>query len=201
MDKYLNTDEERLFDLLENKDYDQLTEEELAFVSRHLSPTDYVLQRRMITEAGAVYPTVPPAPPLAVSTRRFARKTVPLYQAIAAVAATIALFLSLWPGETQPKTGSTPTGQQLTHVDTVIRTQIVLDTVIRYVRYRDGSANVSVPDSQDEVVQASQLRILDAAPVRLPAITEELVRTKGSSLKDDSASRVILSNVYQSAIW
>jgi hypothetical protein len=202
MDKYLNNDEERLFDLLENKDHDQLTEEELAFVSRHLSLTEYVLQRRMIVEAGAVYPTVPPAQPLVLPANRFTRKTVPLYQAIAAVAATIALFLSLWPGATPPGSDSAGADKQLSHTDTVIRTQIVLDTVIRYVRYRDKQPAVAGTNTtQDKVVQASQLRVLDAAPIALPEITEELVRTKGSSLKDDSASRAILSSVYQSTIW
>jgi len=202
MDKYLNNDEEHLFDLLENKDIDQLTTEELTFVQRHMSLSDYALQRRMIAEAATAFGTTPQAEPLVLAaTGKRSAKTVPLYQAIAAVAATIVLFLSLWPDNEQPQILSPDNRTQTSHVDTVILKEHVTDTVIRYVHLREQHIPGQQPTSQEAIVQASQLRVLDAAPVSLPELTEELVRTKGSSLKDDSASRAILSNVYQSTIW
>lgn len=204
MDKFLNNDEERLFDLLESKDPDQLTADELTFVQQHMTLSDYMLQRRMITEATVVYPTVPQADPLVLTAsgnRSPLTKTVPLYQAIAAVAATISLFLSLWPSDGQPQSQSSGNSNQLSKVDTIILKEHVTDTVIRYIHLRDKHLQNTPATSEERVVQASQLRVLDAAPIALPEITEELVRTKGSSLKNDSASRAILGNVYQSTIW
>jgi hypothetical protein len=203
MDKFLNNDEERLFDLLESKDAEQLTAEELAFVQQRMTLSDYALQRRMITEATMIYPTVPQTDPLVLTTsgNRFTAKTVPLYQAIAAVAATIALFLSLWPADAQSQSQPSGNSNQLSKVDTIILKEHVTDTVIRYIHLRDKHLQNTPATAEERVVQASQLRVLDAAPIALPQITEELVRTKGSSLKNDSASRAILGNVYQSTIW
>jgi hypothetical protein len=203
MDKYLNNDEERLFELLEYKDASQLTAGERAFVEQHISLADYALQRRMITEA-ATGPSVPEPLPLVIAAparKGMKGRTVPLYQAIAAVAATVALFLSLWPDQ-QP--AARPVGEQpqLGKTDTVFRTQIVIDTVIRYIGQREKHRTVKTQDRQPEaLVQAAQLRMLEAGPVPLPEITEELIRTKGSSLKEDEEVNNILYGVYQANTW
>lgn len=198
MDPQRTNDEERLLDLLENKEFDQLNPEERAFVEQHLSRTDYLLQRRMIMEVTQLDYGIPEARPLVIpgaGSHSFVRKTVPLYQAITAVAATIALFLSLWPGENTQSQQPGGNRTRLSQTDTVIQTKVIQDTVIRYVRQRETQRNGQT--ASDHLVQATQLRILEAGAVPLPELTEELVRTRGTSLKDDSATRAILNGMYQ----
>jgi hypothetical protein len=204
MDKYLNNDEESLFDLLEHKDADRLTADERAFVEQHISLADYELQRRMMAEAAETGTNIPEPAPLRIAQPVRAvwkGRTVPLYQAVAAVAATVALFLSLWP-DRQPQSLPDRNQPQLGKTDTVFRTQIVIDTVIRYIEQREKHYAESTPDRQpDALVQAAQLRILEAGPVPLPEITEELIRTKGSSLQEDNEVKNILHGVYQANTW
>ncbi|MCH2234548.1 MAG: hypothetical protein MK078_09870 [Crocinitomicaceae bacterium] len=52
MDKELNNNEERLFELLESKDFGQLNEAEKKFVSEHSSEADYRIQRKIILDLG-----------------------------------------------------------------------------------------------------------------------------------------------------
>jgi hypothetical protein len=197
MNEHGTPNEERLLDLLEQKDFGELNAKERAFVETQLSATDYALQRRLMTAAADVEYAAPEVRPLVLPTTR-ATRTVPLYQAIAAVAATIALFLSLWP--TQPETASKPRGNgaRTSQTDTVIRTQVIVDTVIRYLEHR--SSHRTEPAQQatrtDAALQAAQLRLLESGAITLPALTEELVHAKGRSLKDDSATRSLLGEVY-----
>lgn len=204
MDKYLTNDEERLFDLIEHTDADQLTADERAFVERHLTLAEYALQHRLVVEAAFVSDPVPEPAPLAIAAppaNRITGKTVPLYQAIAAVAATVALFLSLWPDQSAP-TQVGESGTRLSKTDTIYRTKIIVDTVIRYIERREKHYAEHMPDRQpDAMVQSAQLRILEAGPIPLPELTEELIRTKGSSLKDDEETGGVLNSVYQSTVW
>ena len=199
MDKHLNDNEERLFDLLDQKDFDQLTAEEKAFVEAHFSQAEYRLQRQMIRESEDLYEAVSKAPPLVIpaSGSSFAGKTIPLYQALIGIAATVALFLSIWPDQTE--TSQLPNSKPvLSKTDTIIQTQIIRDTIIRYKNYRNNnqSARTEQPDKQ---VLATQMRLLEATnSVPLPDIVSEMNRPAGSSLKDDPAAERLLKSTYRS---
>lgn len=196
MEKYLNDAEERLFELLESTDFDQLSAEDSAFVEQHLSRADYELQRRVITESQHAFPPPPQAKPLRLAPVRFIGRTVPLYQALLSVAATVALFLFLWPESVQPKEQSTSHPQQLVSADTIVQTKIVTDTVIRYIERERAKNHSTTATSPETVIDADPMRVWEAGAIELPAITEELVKTKGSSLQEDTATKTILNGLY-----
>lgn len=202
MDKHLNNNEERLFDLVDQKDFEQLTAEEKAFVETHFSQEEYRLQRQMIGESASLYEETPEAPPLVIpipaAKPSFIGTTIPLYQALIGIAATVALFLSIWPNEpeTTNNSGNKPA---LSKTDTIIQTQIIHDTVIRYKNYRSGNqAPSAAAKTDDEQFLAAQMRLLEANTVELPDLVLEMNRPTGNSLRNDPASERLLKSTYQS---
>lgn len=206
MENDLTQNEERLFQLIEAKDYNQLTPEEHLFVDEHFSEADYNLQRRMISEAATLF-SESTAQPLLLpvdTSKGIAVRTVPLYQAVAAVAATIALFLSLWPYQAshpnQPVDGT-----QLGRIDTVIQTQIITDTIIHYIEHRNQLAsvrnNTTTEEVTDPLIQVRQLRLLETNAIQIPELNSVQLHTKGNSLKDDPTSQSLLGTVYQATNW
>ncbi len=205
MENDLTQNEEQLFQLIEAKDYNELTAEERLLVDEQLSESEYNLQRRMISEAAKLFPEstanrllLPVHPSKTIAVR-----TVPLYQAIAAVAATIALFLSLWPY--QEATSNKPVDQtQLGRIDTVIQTQIITDTIIQYIEHRNQLAvrnTITTDEVADPLIQVKQIRLLEANAIQIPELNATLIHTKGNSLKDDPTSQLLLGNVYQATNW
>lgn len=199
MDKHLNDNEERLFDLVDQKDFDQLTPEEQAFVATHFSEAEYRLQRQLISESNTLYEAVAEVPPLVIQMAHSSvfGKQIPLYQALIGIAATIALFLSIWPDQTE-KTEAQNDKPALSKTDTIIQTKIIRDTVIRYKNHRNSNQLAQTNRSDDEQFLATQMRILEANTLQLPEIVNELNRTGGHSLKDDPASERLLKSTYQS---
>jgi hypothetical protein len=200
MDKHLNNNEERLFDLVDQKDFEQLTAEEKTFVETHFSQEEYRLLRQMIGESASLYEETPEAPPLVIPAAKssFISTTIPLYQALIGVAATVALFLSIWPNETETTkiSGNKPA---LSKTDTIIQTQIIHDTVIRYKNYRSGNRTPSAATkTDDEQFLAAQMRLLEANTVELPDLVIEMNRPTGNSLRNDPASERLLKSTYQS---
>lgn len=202
MDKHLNNNEERLFDLVDQKDFEQLTAEEKAFVETHFSQEEYRLQRQMIGESASLYEETPEAPPLVIpipaAKPSFIGTTIPLYQALIGIAATVALFLSIWPNEPET-TNSSGNKPALSKTDTIIQTQIIHDTVIRYKNYRSGNqAPSAAAKTDDEQFLAAQMRLLEANTVELPDLVLEMNRPAGNSLRNDPASERLLKSTYQS---
>lgn len=199
MDKHLNDNEERLFDLVDQKEFDQLTTEEKAFVEAHFSQAEYRLQRQMIRESENLFETDSEALPLVIpaSGSSFTGKTIPLYQAFIGIAATVALFLSIWPNQTE--TAQLPNNKPtLSKTDTIIQTEVIRDTIIRYKNYRNSNQSVRT-EQPDKQVLATQMRLLEANnSVPLPDIASEMNRPAGSSLKDDPAAERLLKSTYRS---
>ena len=199
MDKHLNDNEERLFDLVDQKDFDQLTPEEQTFVETHFSEAAYRLQRQLISESNTLYEAVAEVPPLVVpmANSTVFGKQIPLYQAFIGIAATFALFLSIWPDQTE-KTEVQNNKPALSKTDTIIQTKIIRDTIIRYKNHRNGNQSAQSSRSEDDQFLATQMRILEANTLQLPEIVNDLNRSGGHSLKDDPASERLLKSTYQS---
>ncbi|MDH4472950.1 MAG: hypothetical protein QE487_10095 [Fluviicola sp.] len=197
MDKHLNDNEERLFDLVDQKEFDQLTTEEKAFVEAHFSQAEYRLQRQMIRESENLFEPVSETPSLVISGSSFTGKTIPLYQALIGIAATVVLFISIWPNQTE--TPQLPNNKPaLSKTDTVIQTQIIRDTIIRYKNYRNGN-QLARSEQPNKQVLATQMRLLEATNSDpLPDIVSEMNRPAGSSLKDDPAAERLLKSTYRS---
>jgi hypothetical protein len=196
MDKYLNSDEERLFDLLESKDADQLTTEERQFVLQQIGLDEYSLQRNTMRESAAAFGEIPEPVTFSVPTSHsgsFFGKSVPLWQALTAVAATILLFLVLWPDSIPGKSQTNSHSQQLSHTDTVILTQTRVDTVIRYIREQREAGKENTL-----AIEPAPIRMLEGnTAVVLPEISNEIISQRGRSLNDDTATQEILRTIYR----
>ena len=185
MDKELSHNEERLFELLESKNFDQLSAVEQAFVLGQLSQEAYDLQRSILVEATENELEIPAVAPLVLPEKQKKAKVIPLYQAILAVASVVILFVLIWPSN--PST--TKIIYQKSKPQTI--TKFVHDTV--YVANSDIATVKYVYDTiYENIVESVPIvthnRLLEAqAAFQLPTLTSDLFRVNSLSLKDDSS--------------
>jgi hypothetical protein len=185
MDKELSHNEERLFELLESKNFDQLTAAEQAFVLGQLSQEAYEFQRSILMEASENELEIPAVAPLILPEKQKKAIVIPMYQAILAIASVVILFVLIWP--------SNPTTTKIVYKKSKPQTitNVVHDTVfianpgIATVKYVYDTIYESIVES---VPIATQNRLLEAqASFQLPALTADLFRVNSLSLKDDSS--------------
>jgi hypothetical protein len=185
MDKELSHNEERLFELLESKNFDQLTAAEQAFVLGQLSQEAYEFQRSILVEASKNELEIPAVAPLVLPEKMKKAIVIPMYQAILAVASVVILFVFIWP--------SNPTTTKIVYKKSKPQTitKFVHDTVfvanpgIATVKYVYDTIYENIVES---VPIATQNRLLEAqASFQLPALTSDLFRVNSLSLKDDSS--------------
>jgi hypothetical protein len=190
MDRELDKNSEKLFDLIESKNWNQLTAEEIQFVLLQMTKDEYHFQRQILTEAEDIFEENLDAKPLMLSERKtmpIIAMRVPLYQTLLAVAATVLVFLMLWPKN--PKIEQ-PIVQPIAQQKPEIKTNFVHDTVVKYITLTQISERVvydtitavvqtTVKSEEPRLFQANNnLPILDLSPSKLEA--------RGNSLKDEN---------------
>lgn len=196
MEENLNTEETRLFDLIESTDYADLSQSDLQFVQLHISEEEYTLQRKIIGDASSVYPDeVNPDPLVLPFTEMEKGKTIPLYQALLAVASVITFFLLIWPKNQDHSSSATASaGKPVVK----IQKEIVHDTVVQYLT-KIQTIEKTVVDTVTEFITETKFimqepKLLEASQtLTLPDLTKETISTKGNSLKEDNSSRFIIS--------
>lgn len=198
MEKELNPREERFLELLESTDFSALNEEEQLLVLEFCTPEEYQLQRQMLQEAPFLFGTDAEPTPLVVEEAvavPFWKRPVPLYQALTGIAATIALFFVIWPGQETASTG-TESGPQTAAIDTVYRTKTIHDTVVRYEKIAPAKKQ---PDQNSSSIRIPhEQRIIESSgSVYIPAPTLSDMSARGRSMKDDPAAVLYLSTTYQ----
>jgi hypothetical protein len=185
MDKELSHNEERLFELLESKNFDQLSAAEQVFVLGQLSQEAYEFQRSILVEVTENDIEIPAVAPLVLPEKQKKAIVVPLYQAILAVASVVILFVLIWP--------SNPTTTKIVYQKSKPQTitNIIHDTVfvansgLATVKYVYDTIYENIVES---VPIATQNRLLEAqAAFQLPALTSDLFRVNSLSMKDDSS--------------
>lgn len=136
MEKNLNTQDERLLQLVETKAFDALNEEEKAFVQERISPEEYTRMRTVIGESKYIYPMAEPKPlQVAEKKRGF---VIPLYQAVAGIAAAVIISFFIFRNESVvTKVVEKPVYAQ---ADTVYVDRVTVDTVVEYqTRYIEST--------------------------------------------------------------
>lgn len=202
MEKEINPSEERLFDLLETKNFGELTTEEKSFVLSFLTEENYTFQRRLLMEASESSIVLPEVKPLSLPASKKQIKTIPLYQAVIAVAAVVLLFILVWPQKTTVSTSN----QAIKKRDSVAVAQTIIhDTVVKFVTI--GPSVVYVHDTIQTLITqvqapASETRLLEVQNnFNLPALSAELFVAKGISLKEDSSFTLGLPRFFGNADW
>lgn len=190
MDRELDKNSEKLFDLIESKNWNQLTAEEIQFVLLQMTKDEYHFQRQILKEAADIFEENLDAKTLILPAKKVTpilAMPIPLYQTILAVAATVLVFLMLWPKNQQIEHQVIqPMAQQKPE----IKTNFVHDTVVKYITLTQIAERVvydtitavvqtSVKSEEPRLFQANNnLPILDLSPSKLEA--------RGNSLKDEN---------------
>lgn len=198
MEKNINKDETKLFDLIESKDFSELTRTEILFVKLHISMEDYNLQRRILKDSASIFENDNEPLPLLIPVNMDKRKnkTIPLYQALLAVASVCIFFFTIWPSNNQENS----TGENFISSikpDEIIQKEYIHDTIVKYVNQVKIVEKVVIDTVKELVTETKYImqdnRLLEANnSLPLPRFNQKDITTKGISLKEDQSSRFII---------
>ncbi len=188
---------ERLFDLIESKSFEELTDEEKSFVMNHLTEADYRLQRNVIAGASALdYADHEPlALELPKAKKHFLNRSVPLYQVLIGAACLILLFMvgnqkkfSLnWRFSEYPLEIS---------VTGASSGKIIHDTIVKEIPvFRTASTIIhDTITVVERILQQPEKRMLEVSNTMVyPELSEKLLETKSAPFKDDQTAQFLPS--------
>jgi hypothetical protein len=188
MDKEFSKEQERLFHLLESKNFNQLDSKERDFVLQQMSMESYQLQRTIIAETTSNTFETPKVKPLEIKPVLRKTKVVPLYQALMAVAAVVIFFLIIWPNEVEKTQVVYRKSLPSVITKTVYDTVFVARKSLTSVKYLYDTVYQVISTFSDEVNNyAQEKRLLEVQrSFELPPLTTELYRVKSLSAKEDT---------------
>jgi hypothetical protein len=172
--------EEYIYELLETSAFEDLTAEDQALVRAYMGEENYRLQYQLLLATQTIPNEKHATKPLVLPTS--STLTIPLYQAVLAVAAVVAFFLVIWPKSntsirTIYKEGPTQVSTNTIH-DTifqkVVREKVVYKTI--------NNNNNNLTETTTEI----------PAPVFAP---QELASEKIMSLKDDPIAQQFMAEM------
>ena len=171
--------EEYIYELLENIAFEDLTAEDQALVRAHIGEENYRLQYQLLQATQEIPTEKHTVKSLVLPTS--STRTIPLYQAVLAVAAVVAFFLVIWPKSntsirTIYKEGPTQVSTNTIH-DTIFQ-KVVREKVV----YKTINNNNNLTENTTEI----------PAPVFAP---QELVSEKIVSLKDDPIAQQFMAEM------
>lgn len=185
------SDENTILDLLETTDFEMLTSEQVELVLLEVTEEDYKLKRTIIQQSAVLFnesdnynpkPLVIPAKP-----KTFMTATIPLYQALLSVAAILMFMLLAYPFI---NVSTNPVSEvSEIRVDTVKTEVVKYDTVEVIVEkpvVEKKIVYVEVPVANTQAREMPRLLEVPQSFVA-PNISENTIRTKGVSMKKDSA--------------
>lgn len=188
---------ERLFDLIESKSFEELTNEEKSFVLNHLTESEYNLQRTVI--AGASVLEYEDHEPLSLelpkAKKHFLNRSVPLYQVLIGAACLVVLFLvgnqksfSLnWRFSEYPLEIS---------VTGASSGKIIHDTIVKEIPvFRTASTIIrDTVTVVERILQQPEKRMLEVSnTIVYPELSEKLLETKSTPFKDDQTAQFLPS--------
>lgn len=195
MDKELTNSEQKLFELLESKRFEELSDIERIFVSENCGKEEYKIRRQIIEQAEMFEDSArEPRPLLLPVTSNNKGIMIPLYQVLIGVAALLIFFFSIWPREEIDIRHSSTEEQQ--KIDTIYQTKLIYDTITRYIpqiqmveKIIRDTVLVFIPSTVDSEVP----RLLDVNnTTALPDLTKDNLQNNGKSLKEDGMSFSLL---------
>lgn len=188
---------ERLFDLIESKSFEELSNEEKSFVLNHLTEAEYKLQRKVVSAtADLEYNSEEPlALQIPEKNTPFLKRTIPLYKALIGAACLVLLFVvgnrksySLnWHFSEHPLEISLTNGAS--------SVQTIHDTIIKEIQLIPASKIIhDTITIVRNVLQQPEKRMLEAGnTIVYPELTEKLLETKSSSYKEDQTAQFLPS--------
>lgn len=192
----MDKNEEKLFDLLNHKEYDQLNIEEKDFVNHFIGEEKYVKRRLIIKSASMAFEKenkVSPKPlplPRNSASSGFFQKQIPLYYALTGVAVTLIFMIGLIPFFSN--TEMIKKEVQVVQNDTVEVIRQVHDTIFQEKEVLVYIEKETRTTTNEYVkCQREEERLLETGTAALPPINTEDLNNKGISLANDSSSKLI----------
>jgi hypothetical protein len=195
MDKKLNSNEEHLLDLIETKDFSELTILEKELVCKLISENEFMARREVIKMAPfAFHDELPfvPSPPKMMAAKKHSllTKSVPLYQVLLIAAMIVLLFLVV--PFNQQETIQEPPKYIVQH-DTIEVERLVHDTVIS-VQEKIVPLEKIVFINSETVVNypKPERRLFELNPAfNAPVLNVPMILNKGNSLNDESTTAIL----------
>ena len=171
--------EEYIYELLETSAFEDLTAEDQALVRARIGEDNYRLQYQLLQATQTIPNEKHATKTLVLPTS--STRTIPLYQAVLAVAAVVTFFLIIWPKSntsirTIYKEGPTQVSTNTIH-DTIFQ-KVVREKVV----YKTINNNNNLTETTTEI----------PAPVFAP---QELASEKIVSLKDDPIAQQFMAEM------
>lgn len=182
MEKYRNI-EVRVQELLETRNYDALSSEEREWVHQLMTEQEYNRRRVILEESKNLHPQAVPKPLVLKNEQRGV--VVPLYQAVAGMAAAIVLTFFLVRMEKVEVDSSEP--KVVAHTDTVYQDRLKLDTI--YIIERESAHNRNTTPKTD----AAPVAEMNTTPGTLNTVplNQLDLENKGSSAVNDESLSLI----------
>ena len=194
MDKYLNDKEEQIQFLIETKQFSELSEEERALVLSELSEDEFILASLAIFESKSAYQELEARALVLPDEKKGVLIPIPLWQAIASVAAAVVISFFLFRTEkiVEVKVGDGLIAQ----VDTVYLEKTIVDTVVQYeTKYID---RIIERTSNSDVVAAAlnnnqeiKLNSNSTRTQELADLDPSKLENKGNSMANDETFSLI----------
>lgn len=186
----------RLFDLMDQKAFNELNEEEKRFVLTQMSEEEYSFQQTLMEESADLnYPN--PAPlPLSIqkTTVVWYKRPIPLYQVLAIAAILVLMFTLFLKNESGVNLPTKQTAQN----DTEPVIQVIYDTIIREVPVFTSSIKVihDTVDRLQSVFTPSPTNRLINVPREFTSIPlqEVIASNQPPSFKEDKTASLLSSN-------
>lgn len=164
--------EEKLVDLLEQKSFDELTNEERDFVLKHLSKEEYQLQHTVFCQLPHLETPTLTVQPLVIEKEKKAL-VVPLWQVIAGAACLILAFVLFYPKNEIVQTADTKPMKK--DVDTLYVQRV--DTIYlpsekrkNKIVYRTDTIHVTEYRTKEVYINTSENNVV-SSPVTKPGTT------------------------------
>ena len=187
MEKNLNEQQERIQALIETKKFEALTAKEREFVLKHLSQEEYSLQHAILVESSELYDDHEPRP--LILPQESKGIVIPMYQAVAGIAAAIILSFFLFRGGEIK--GETNESTLLATTDTVYVDKVVHDTVVEYqTKYVDRVVVKTVEKSDGTATPVNSCGISISAPV-LPSLNSMDLENRGTTAANDETLTLV----------
>lgn len=188
---------ERLFELIESKSFEELTNDERIFVLAHLTRQEYTFQRQVIAGSAALeYETEEPhALPIPQEKKRFLNRSIPLYQALIGAACFLLLFLFAGTRNNYSINWRFPENPlEISLTNGAASVQIIRDTLVKEIpvfRSASGIIHDTITIVQN-VLQQPEKHLPDVSQSLVyHELTEKLLESKSVPLKEDQTAQFL----------
>lgn len=190
----MKNNEEQLFDLLEQKEFSELNDQEKVFVLRHLSEDEYQFQRQIIVASSKLVEDADEEPlplVLPVATIPLLQRGVPMYQVLLGAACLLALFFTLLLRKTNENSlAPVAIAKEKPSVQFIYDT-VVKEVAIEKIIYKTVRDTIHLLKTVATPMNSSLVLLNPAGSVPAPTLNDRLLQNNSVSALHDESTRLL----------